>query len=91
MSDKIIEYCPICKTHNTCREVGTGIMAGVSHNSVGGGNETKVASQTLDEKVLDYLKRANNLYKKMDINTRIGLGKNWLIEIAKLLQREESK
>lgn len=41
-----------------------------------------------DEKVLDYLERANNLYKKMDINTRIGLGKNWLIEIAKLLQRE---
>lgn len=47
--------------------------------------------QTPDEKVLDYLERANNLYKKMDVNTRVNLGKNWLIEIAKLLQSEESK
>ncbi len=83
---KIIDYCHICKTSKTCVEYPLGTAHGSNNEEINEDNK-----QTLDEKVLDYLKRANNLYKKMDINTRIGLGKNWLIEIAKLLQREESK
>lgn len=47
--------------------------------------------QTPDEKVVDYLSRAEKIIVKWNLGDRIYLKYSDIVEIAKLLQREESK